>query len=348
MVETPDVRRPNEISVDDRPDGAVGGDLGLGPGVDCERQRLTVDRDHVGLVLVAVDHHQAGLSDRGQCLPVTQGGQTERRAETHVDRVDGPRLGGRVVQNIGTLRSFSDGQLLALGARHDAAESCSAVPVGEHDATGGLVHEPTGGPSRGGVDRRKSVSSNDDDDGEQTDERHRGSGDGLAPGHGRQCHAASTVRRMAECHISSSAFTRLNSRDCSDSPGRPPEPGLHQLGRPGPPRRAVSGDLQRGVDEPLDCPWTGQRFDHRANGGQHIDRPESSCQPCGTDCCAERDAHPLRRTKVVGRERWIWHVEHDEAGIELVGPFDVEEGVGHETGDFLRQRSTRPTPREGH
>ena len=181
-------RRPDEVAVDQRPDRAVGGDLGRIAGLDGERDRFAVAGHHVGFVVAGVDHDQAGLPDTCEGASGAQCRQAERCAETEIDRVDRPRFSGGVVEHVGARAALRDRQLLAREPGLETRQRPAAVPVDQHHPPRRLVHEPPGRTRRRGIDRRQTVGAHHDDDGEQRQQRRRDRGDGLAPGHGRQRH----------------------------------------------------------------------------------------------------------------------------------------------------------------
>ena len=119
------------VTVDQRPDRSIGGDLRGRPAIDGERDRFTLGRDHIGFAIVGIDHDETRLADSGQRPAGTQCRQPERCTEAQFDRVDRPCLGGRVVEYEGAGSTLGHRQLLPLGAGIEAGQRPTAIAVDE-------------------------------------------------------------------------------------------------------------------------------------------------------------------------------------------------------------------------
>ena len=150
-------RRPQETPAVGRPDGAIRRHAHLLRRLDLERDRLTVEGEQGGLRRRGRDDDQPVAPDTRDGVGLGERGHGQSGAEPKCRRIDQSGFGAGSVEHIRPASAFGDRDRRAVGGGVEADECLTAVTVGENHPTRRLVHEPSRGSRRRGVDCRQPI-----------------------------------------------------------------------------------------------------------------------------------------------------------------------------------------------
>ena len=144
------VRSSRRPSVDQTaPSGAT---VAWSAAFDLERDRLTAEGEQGGLRCRRRDDDQTVAPDSRDGVGLGERGHRQPGAEPECRRIDQSGFGVRAVEEVGAAGTFGDRDRRTVRRGVEPDQCLTAVTVGENDATGRLVHEPSRGSRRRRVD----------------------------------------------------------------------------------------------------------------------------------------------------------------------------------------------------